>query len=404
MNTRFLVLLLPVASGFLAGCASCKDTDSPPIDTSEPLEDRDGDGWNLRFDCDDTSPAIHPEATDPYFDGVDQDCDRQDGTAWTSAGERADEGLGSSLAWLADGSLAVGAPHGETGRVYKSGPGTLEILLEGTERDLLGSGLASHGTGAVVGAPWRTGEAGGLAGAVLDLAGTVLAEGADEGTLLGGRLASDGSLWAATTARGWRTPTTEGTPSDSPASLALVGGAVRVGMAWGQNAVEGGPVPIPRTTAAGVALLSEAGRSVASGDLDGDGAVDLAVGDPSWARVMVYLGEDPGEAHVLEGGSGRFGHALAIADLDLDGTQDLAVGAPTSGEQMEGVVWVFLGPLRGDLDTEDASWSATGSEPWGSLGQALAATAGRLAAGAPGGEGTAGAVQAWSATGPVPTD
>jgi hypothetical protein len=37
-------------------------------------EDTDGDGWFTPEDCDDTNAAVHPGATEIWYDGVDQDC------------------------------------------------------------------------------------------------------------------------------------------------------------------------------------------------------------------------------------------------------------------------------------------------------------------------------------------
>ena len=75
---------------FLALLAACdgpkesvQDTESPldtgvPGDTS-PVFDLDGDGYDgsglEATDCDDTDPAVHPGASETWYDGVDQDCD-----------------------------------------------------------------------------------------------------------------------------------------------------------------------------------------------------------------------------------------------------------------------------------------------------------------------------------------
>ena len=51
------------------------DTDTAP---TGPV-DADGDGYDNRYDCDDTDPEVHPNADDRTQDGVDQDCDGLDG-------------------------------------------------------------------------------------------------------------------------------------------------------------------------------------------------------------------------------------------------------------------------------------------------------------------------------------
>lgn len=43
-----------------------------------PDKDQDGDGYStLQGDCNDANPEIHPTALDPWYDGVDQNCDSQ---------------------------------------------------------------------------------------------------------------------------------------------------------------------------------------------------------------------------------------------------------------------------------------------------------------------------------------
>jgi hypothetical protein len=90
------------------------------------------------------------------------------------------------------------------------------------------------------------------------------------------------------------------------------------------------------------------GSELASGDVAGDAALELAVGDPQWAPVG---GTNRGRVYVFGGTSllavretpsprdhARFGEALAIGDLIGDSHADLAVGAPG-----EGRVYVYAG-------------------------------------------------------------
>jgi len=118
------------------------------------------------------------------------------------------------------------------------------------------------------------------------------------------------------------------------------------------------------------------GSVVASGDFDGDGLADLAVGapgespgnDPKSGWVFLYRGTEYGLAPW--GGFGqagfgsneaddRFGSALAVGDFNGDGRDDLAVGAPgeaPGSDPKSGWVFVFRG-------------SASGMNPWKAFGQ-----------------------------------
>jgi hypothetical protein len=126
------------------------------------------------------------------------------------------------------------------------------------------------------------------------------------------------------------------------------------------------------------------GGSVAFGDLDGDGAQDLVVGndDPSSSDVRVYLGsampvsgcgdwgapplviacpEGAGEATC--NGSG-FGASVAAGDVDGDGVDNLVVGAPLAtigSEARVGVVYTF--PTGASGPDPAGATSRTHSQP-----------------------------------------
>ena len=40
----------------------------------DELSDEDGDGWDSRYDCDDSDASVNPDATEIWYDGVDGDC------------------------------------------------------------------------------------------------------------------------------------------------------------------------------------------------------------------------------------------------------------------------------------------------------------------------------------------
>ncbi len=57
--------------GHAACLDDCDDTDA----SLNPSIDDDGDGFSICNDCDDTDATVNPEATETWYDGVDQDCD-----------------------------------------------------------------------------------------------------------------------------------------------------------------------------------------------------------------------------------------------------------------------------------------------------------------------------------------
>jgi len=97
------------------------------------------------------------------------------------------------------------------------------------------------------------------------------------------------------------------------------------------------------------------GQTMVSGDFNGDGFSDVAVGAPGQSRVFVMYG---GTQTQTITGSGEFGAALAAGDFNDDGRMDLAVGAPTSqravatggggvGSVAAGAVHVYFGTPTG---------------------------------------------------------
>ncbi|MBR4986835.1 MAG: FG-GAP repeat protein [Proteobacteria bacterium] len=105
-------------------------------------------------------------------------------------------------------------------------------------------------------------------------------------------------------------------------------------------------------------------------DLDGDGDLDLIVGEPMYiteakreGRVRTYTNPGPGQAFdasdplwMFSSGHSnlRFGSTLKVADLNYDGVEDLIVGAPgfskpDTGEYGQSYVYIFMGTKDGSI-------------------------------------------------------
>ena len=100
--------------------------------------------------------------------------------------------------------------------------------------------------------------------------------------------------------------------------------------------------PDARTIDPAAAGLSDAGEvrqfgaSLASGDFDGDGSADLAIGARDAGAVAVLYGSgdglDTGRKQTFDDDVARYGSALAAGDLNDDGRDDLVIGAPGTGD------------------------------------------------------------------------
>jgi len=125
--------------------------------------------------------------------------------------------------------------------------------------------------------------------------------------------------------------------------------------------------------------LSEFGRALASGDLNGDGFADLAVA--SNEGLLLFWGSATGLSGSKtifppQSNSGSFATSLLIEDLDNDGNPDLLVGAPGDTQDSfsgSGLVYLFRASSNYWQDElpEPDMWISPGANG-AAMGQSLA--------------------------------
>ncbi len=383
--------------------------DNNAVDATTWYADYDGDGYgsdgvtqslctgpagwvSKNGDCDDSRSSVHPHATDPAGDGIDQDCSggtyiwpATSGTDVAGATITGNHGANfpTSLCPLGDidydgandilvGDAALG-DSGATDAAYMyKGPieGTLTHADAYRELD------------------WTTGTAG--FGSSCAAAGDVNASGTSD-VIIGAPAAGQVELFLGERLNAWdaskpdatiQGPTTGGfgtalagagdvdgdgvadilVSAPSEASGSDVTGAVYVysGADW-EAWVDG---PYERITGD-----SAIGATIASlGDVDGDGLDDFALGSPS-------VGSDRGEVDIFLGGPGHstvsdawakieaddagqaFGSSMAVGDLDEDGVNELVVAGKGAKDPSspDGRAWIFNGTtLRTGLYSPNA--------------------------------------------------
>ncbi len=398
--------------------------DGAGVDAPTRYEDGDGDGYGEEDsailscdpvegyadeagDCEPTNPEIHPGAVDTCNDGLESDCDPTGACTLDAnmadvvlTGEALGDGAGAALAQVGDltgdgqPDLLVGARYAD-GDGDGSAEGALYLLegpLTGGVGDLSSSVMRLDGaedgdqagyavvavpdvdgdgnSEIVLTAPTADGAAGSKSGAVLLVASTEL-------SALGDIALSEVALsWSGQSQyeyAGGAVADAGDVDGDGVHDL-LIGAASNRSAGTGAGAVyllsaedawaAGGDLGDARAELTGEEEGDRAGSDVAGNmDLDGDGAVDVAVG----ARLAGISGEESGAVYLVldaaqHSGSVDLGDAqvrvhgaaagdragqavVAAGDHDGDGVDDLFVGAPldSSGVDSGGALFVLYG-------------------------------------------------------------
>ena len=173
----------------------------------------------------------------------------------------------------------------------------------------------------------------------------------------------------------------------SPASASSGAGSGKVQVFLGGPSLASGSAASAAAVLSAEAAGDALGKSLAFGDVDGDGREDLLVGAPGHGgagRAYLFLGSGvlaSGSAAsadaVLDaeaGTQGEFGSEVALVDIDGNGLDDMIVTAPaldSFGTDL-GRVYVFgASQLAQDIRADDAEGKLTGSGAGDQLGRAM---------------------------------
>jgi hypothetical protein len=323
-----------------------------------------------------TDTGVAPAVSSDDTGGGDPIDPEPKGSTWIVS-DHIDDGFGSAIVFGED-SIWIGAPHGSDGAVYRWIDDSLAIAVAGNGR--LGSHLAWTIEGLWVSAPLKNDGDGEIS--LAD--GTVRTEGAGGTGIALSSSANGAYAWDG----GWFTADDmSGETPARPTALHQNGDSIMgVGMAHGSVALMAGDRSMSRAVPG-----DEAGFSLTSADINGDGTPDWLIGAPGANTVTALDGNDLTALKVWVG-TGRFGHAIAVCNhgpepVDseaADGDVSLIIGAPLA--ETTGQVAAYTN----FASTPDFTWE--GGDIATELGSEITCGSGGFAAGAPGNAHTPGSV------------
>jgi len=302
----------------------------------------------------------------PFYDGTQSD----EGRAFLFLGSPS--GLGSSPAWTFDGGQAgalLGSSVGSAGDFNRDGKSDVIVGAPGFSNGEAGEGealaFAGSSSGLALSPSWtaEANQAGANFGVGVASAGDVNGDGYSD-VLVGANLYSNGQ------ANEGRAFVYLGGPSGLSGSAAWTAESDQAGASFG--------------------------RSVASGDVDGDGYSDVIVGAPGFTngeagegRAFVFLGSASGPAiaasWIAESNQAgaAFGSSVASAgDVNGDGYADVLVGSPGFDAPLadSGKIFVFQGNGGPGLALKARQRRADDSSPIDLLGKSDSFSSFRAAA------------------------
>ncbi len=125
-----VLLVCPLA---LAACTWVTDKD---VKDRLSLVDDDGDGYAAAEDCNDADEAVHPDAVETWYDGVDQDCAGDDDYDSDKDGFVGDAYVGLGTGGVEGSGALPGGDCNDTDAAIV--PGATEIYYDGVDQDCAG--------------------------------------------------------------------------------------------------------------------------------------------------------------------------------------------------------------------------------------------------------------------------